>query len=148
MIRKTTTVRYLTRFRSTPTARWHRKRGVLNPTEAEQLELFFSSLRGAQSPLLLLDYDGTLADFRIDRFSARPWAGVRELLTEIQNDKRTQMRVITGRPAAEINPLLQLPGAVEVWGLHGAERLHTDGRHEMQEAPSEAAAMLDELRLL
>jgi trehalose 6-phosphate phosphatase len=120
----------------------------LNPTEAQQLDDFFCSLHDAQAPLLLLDYDGTLADFRVDRFTARPWAGVREILTEIQNDKRTQMRVITGRPAAEINPLLQLPGAVEVWGLHGAERLHTDGRREMQEAPSEAAAKLDELRLL
>jgi len=133
---------------STPTEKWHRKRGVLNPTEAEQLEAFFSSLRDAESPLLLLDYDGTLADFRIDRFTARPWAGVRELLTEIQNDGRTQLRVITGRPAGEINTLLQLKSPVEVWGLHGAERLHTDGRRELQEAPAEAMRKLDELRLV
>lgn len=120
----------------------------MNPTEAQQLDNFFNSLHDAQSPLLLLDYDGTLADFRVDRFTARPWAGVREILTEIQKDNRTQMRVITGRPAAEINPLLQLPAPVEVWGLHGAERLYTDGRRELQEAPEEAAAKLDELRLL
>jgi len=120
----------------------------LNPTEAEQLENFFSSLRGAQAPLLLLDYDGTLADFRIDRFTARPWSGVRELLTEIQKDNCTQLRVITGRPAGEINPLLQLPAPVEVWGLHGAERLFTDGRRELQEAPTEALDKLDQLRLL
>ena len=120
----------------------------MNPTEAEQLENFFSSLRGAQAPLLLLDYDGTLADFRIDRFTARPWSGVRELLTEIQKDNCTQLRVITGRPAGEINPLLQLPAPVEVWGLHGAERLFTDGRRELQEAPTEALDKLDQLRLL
>lgn len=120
----------------------------MNPTEAEQLEAFFSSLRGAESPLLLLDYDGTLADFRIDRFTARPWAGVRELLTEIQNDGRTQLRVITGRPAGEINTLLQLQSPVEVWGLHGAERLFTNGRRELQEAPRDALMKLDELRVL
>jgi len=54
--------------------------------------------------------------------------------------------VITGRPAAEINPMLQLPEPVEVWGLHGAERLFADGRHELQEAPEEARAKLEDLR--
>ncbi len=120
----------------------------MNQTEAGKLENFFSSLRNAKAPLLLLDYDGTLADFRIDRFTARPWAGVRELLTQIQNDGRTQLRVITGRPASEINPLLQLASPVEVWGLHGAERLYTDGRRELQEAPPEAAQKLEELRVI
>ncbi len=60
------------------------------------------------SPLLLLDYDGTLADFRINRFEARPWAGVRELLTAIQRQGRTKIAFITGRPAGEIPPMLGL----------------------------------------
>jgi trehalose 6-phosphate phosphatase len=118
----------------------------LNPTEAEQLDDFFSSLRSVQAPLLLLDYDGTLADFRIDRFTARPWSGVRELLAHIQSNSRTELRVITGRPADEINALLQLPSPVEIWGLHGAERLYTNGRREMQEMPPDALGKLDELR--
>ena len=99
----------------------------LNQRETDQLEDFFYSLNGAKAPLLLLDYDGTLADFRINRFDARPWAGVRELLSVIQKDNRTRLTIITGRPAGEINPMLQLPEPVEVWGLHGAERLFTDG---------------------
>lgn len=114
--------------------------------EAEKLDDFFCSLQCAQAPLLLLDYDGTLADFRINRFTARPWAGVRELLTQIQKDHGTQLRVITGRPAGEINILLQLDTPVEVWGLHGAERLFPDGTRELEDAPSEALAKLDELR--
>jgi trehalose 6-phosphate phosphatase len=118
----------------------------LNPTQ--RLENFFSSFRGATAPLLLLDYDGTLADFRLDRFTARPWDGVRELLAEMQSDNCTQLRVITGRPASEINPLLQLPAPVEIWGLHGAERLYPDGRRELEEPPPEASAKLDELRLI
>jgi trehalose-phosphatase len=119
---------------------------ILDQVEADRLDYFFHSLYKAQAPLLLLDYDGTLADFRIDRFTARPWAGVREVLNEIQRDKRTQLRVITGRPGAEINPLLQLDSPVEVWGLHGAERLHVDGRRELEPAPLEALEKLDELR--
>ena len=102
------------RFPLTLTVKWLRRRGALNQTEAEKLDDFFSLLRSSPAPLLLLDYDGTLADFRIDRFTARPWAGIRELLTEIQNDNRTQLRVITGRPAGEINPLLQLPSPLSV----------------------------------
>ncbi len=118
----------------------------LKQIELEKLETFFYSVQCAEAPLLLLDYDGTLADFRINRFEARPWAGVRELLTIIQKDKRTQLKVITGRPAGEINAMLQLPEPVEVWGLHGAERLFVDGTREMQEAPPEACEKLDELR--
>ena len=118
----------------------------LNQIELEKLEIFFNSVQSSPAPLLLLDYDGTLADFRINRHEARPWAGVRELLTIIQKDKHTRLMVITGRPAGEINPMLQLPDLVEVWGLHGAERLLPDGTREMQQAPPEACDKLDELR--
>ncbi len=118
----------------------------LKQIELEELETFFYAVQCAKAPLLLLDYDGTLADFRINRFEARPWAGVRELLASIQKDKRTQLKVITGRPAREINTMLQLPEPVEVWGLHGAERLFVDGTREMQETQPEAREKLDELR--
>ncbi len=36
------------------------------------LEEFFRSFSGKAHPLLLLDYDGTLAPFRVDRSRARP----------------------------------------------------------------------------
>ncbi len=94
----------------------------------EKLEDFFRGFAGDADPLLLLDYDGTLAPFRVDRFTARPWAGVRELLQKIQRQGRTRISMITGRPAVEIGPLLGLELAVEVWGLHGTERLYPDAR--------------------
>ena len=118
----------------------------MNRREAERLEVFFDSLQSHQDPLLLLDYDGTLSDFRINRFNAHPWAGVRELLAQVQHDNRTRLMVITGRPAGEINPMLQLETPVEVWGLHGAEHLSADGTRELEPAPAEALAKLDELR--
>jgi phosphoglycolate phosphatase-like HAD superfamily hydrolase len=92
----------------------------LNEEAAQKLENFFRALADAPASLLLLDYDGTLAPFRVDRFQARPWAGVRELLKRIQEQGRTRMIVITGRPAAEIAPMLNLDTPLEVWGLHGA----------------------------
>lgn len=115
--------------------------------DAEKLEEFFCSIERADAPLLLLDYDGTLADFRINRYAARPWAEVSELLAKIQADNRTRLAVVTGRPAGEINEMLKLPVPVEVWGLHGAERLLPDGTREMEEAPEEALAKLEELRV-
>jgi len=105
-----------------------------------------NAVAGAAHPLLLLDYDGTLAPFRINRFEARPWAGVWELLQKIQEKGRTRMVVITGRPAREIEPLLGLEPALEVWGLHGAERLFPNGRRELEEIPAETRAKLDEMR--
>ncbi len=111
----------------------------------EKLDDFFRAFTGVARPVLLLDYDGTLAPFRIDRFKARPWAGVRKLLTRIQNQGLTRVVVVTGRPAAEIAPLLGVDPAPEVWGLHGSERLHADGRREREIVPPEAHAKLDAL---
>jgi len=110
------------------------------------MEKFFRAIAHAPSSLLLLDYDGTLAGFRVDRFQSRPWAGVRDLLVRIQRQDRTRIVVLTGRPPKEIAPMLALDQPIEVWGLHGAERLHPDGRREMEEAPPALRSKLDELR--
>ncbi len=106
---------------------------------------FFRCFAGAARPALLLDYDGTLAPFRVDRFRAQPWAGVRDLLNRIQSQGRTHLVVVTGRPAQEILPLLQVEPAPEVWGLHGAERLHPDGRRELEPLSPAVRAELDAL---
>jgi trehalose-phosphatase len=119
---------------------------TLTPESAERLEEFFGAFGKGAAALLLLDYDGTLAPFRVDRFKARPWAGVRELIDRIQRQGRTRLVVITGRPAAEIAPMLGLDPPLEVWGLHGAERLYPDGRRELEQAPAATRAKLDELK--
>ncbi len=120
---------------------------AISPSAAATLDRFFHQLaRSPHRPLLLLDYDGTLAAFRVDRFQARPWAGVRRRLQRIQRHGRTRIAVITGRPAAEIAPMLALDDPIEVWGLHGAERLHLNGHRELEEVPPAARARLDELR--
>jgi trehalose 6-phosphate phosphatase len=116
-----------------------------------RLNEFFSSFGEHHAPLLLLDYDGTLAPFRVDRSKAKPFKGVREVLARIQAGSRTRIVVITGRPAHEISPLLRgyppvVKQPVEVWGLHGSERLHPDGRCELEEPAPETRRTLDQLR--
>jgi trehalose 6-phosphate phosphatase len=116
------------------------------PETEEKLDEFFGGFADGANPLLLLDYDGTLAPFRLDRFKARPWAGVRERLNLIQRQKKTRMAAISGRPAAEVAALLALEAPIEVWGLHGAERLYPDGRRELEKVSDDTLKKLDELR--
>ena len=115
------------------------------------LNTFFSAFHPGTKPLLLLDYDGTLAPFRVDRFKARPYTGVREGIARILRQGLTRLVVITGRPAREITLLLRgnppvVEQPVEVWGLHGAERIYADGRRELEQAPASTQRKLDELR--
>jgi trehalose-phosphatase len=118
----------------------------VTPEGEEKLGAFFGTWPVGANPVLMVDYDGTLAGFRVNRFLARPWAGVREVLTRIQAQGRTRLVVITGRPAGEIAPLLGLPEPVEVWGLHDAERLSPDGRRELELAPAATQARLEEVK--
>jgi len=107
------------------------------------LDAFFGTFARAAQFLLLLDYDGTLAPFRVDRYRARPYPGVAKLLKCIQEQGRTRMVVVTGRPAGEVPPLLGLVPAPEVWGLHGVERLHADGRREFDVPSPQTRARLE-----
>ena len=123
----------------------------MNEDSTKRLQEFFSTFTPATKPLLMLDYDGTLAPFRVDRHKACPYTGVREAIARILQHGHTRLVVITGRPAREIAPLLHgyppvIEQPIEVWGLHGSERLHSDGRRELEEAPPATQRRLNELR--
>jgi len=110
------------------------------------LEGLFQSLASSDESALLLDFDGTLAPFRVDPSKARLWAGVADLLGEIQQTGHTRLAIVTGRPAVEVALLLGMRVPPEIWGLHGSERLYPDGRFEQEELVSEEQALLDEAR--
>jgi len=119
----------------------------VDTTTEKKLDGYFRALAQARAAVLLLDYDGTLAGFRVDRFKARPWAGVEALLKRIQAQGRTRIAVVTGRPPEEIPAMLRLEPAVEVWGLHGALRLYPDGRREMETQAPAVREALETLRV-
>lgn len=101
--------------------------------ESKILEAFFQSVVAARQSTLLLDFDGTLAPFRVDPSRVRPWAGIASLLDQIQQTGRTRLAIITGRPAGDVAPQLGQRNFLEIWGLHGAERLYPDGSVEQEE---------------
>ncbi len=109
-----------------------------------RLAAFWDQLAAAKSAVLLLDYDGTLAPFCVDREQATPYPGIRELLISIRRDTATRLVIITGRAIDVLLPLLDLAPPPEIWGCHGWERLAADGRRLPVELPEPAVAGLGE----
>jgi trehalose-phosphatase len=99
-------------------------------------------LNDAENSVLLLDYDGTLAPFQVDRLRAYPYPGVVEVLTAIANTGRSKVVIVSGRPVAELLPLLLPLHGIEVWGSHGLEHQLADGTLRRVDATPETAGLL------
>lgn len=99
---------------------------ILN--EDLHLDTFFDKLRRVSNRALLLDYDGTLAPFRVERDEATLYPGVREILGALIDAKQLRVVIISGRAIEDLIPLLRLKQLPEIWGSHGWERLLPDGR--------------------
>lgn len=92
-------------------------------------------MKSKQPPLLLCDYDGTLAPFTSERDKAFPWPGVIEELRTVIAISGIVV-LISGRSIAEVKELSQLETGIEIWGYHGAERMTVDGIiHRINLAP-------------
>lgn len=103
---------------------------------------FHDRLASARERVLMLDYDGTLAPFRIRPEQASPYPGVVELLDELVVRHDTRVVIVSGRRAAEVAALLPLDRRPEIWGAHGWERIGPDGRTRTQEPDSEVREAL------
>ena len=108
------------------------------------LDEFLHRLTLANQAVLLLDYDGTLAPFRVERDKAFPYEGVRELLTSIRRDTKTRLIIVSGRAIDDLLPLLSLTPPPEIWGCHGWEKLEEDGQRQAVNLPDEARVGLQE----
>jgi trehalose 6-phosphate phosphatase len=95
---------------------------------------FLELVKTASERILMLDYDGTLAPFRVDRDQAFPYPGVAPLLAKIMS-AGTWIVFISGRPVQEILRLSGIQPTPEIWGSHGLERLRANGHYEMTKLP-------------
>jgi len=107
-----------------------------------QIEQFLHDVGRAPQSVLLVDYDGTLAPFTVDRQKAVPYPGVCSILQDIMDSGRTRLIIVTGRRAEEVNPLLGLHPVPEIWGSHGLQRLRPDGTVEMPQFDPKAEQSL------
>jgi trehalose 6-phosphate phosphatase len=96
-----------------------------------RLAPFLRAVGDSSQAVLLLDYDGTLAPFQVKRDRAQMYPGVALLLQEIMGQGRTRVVLVSGRDANEVLLLLNIQPRPEVWGIHGLQRLKTDGSMEM-----------------
>jgi trehalose 6-phosphate phosphatase len=117
---------------------------LTGPYSQIDLREFFRDVARSRESALLLDYDGTLAPFELDRLKAVPYPAVTGLLQDIMDTESTRVVIITGRRAQELGPLLQLSPAPEVWGTHGLERLGSDGEYQLAEMDHESLEALDQ----
>ncbi|MBD3170331.1 MAG: trehalose-phosphatase [candidate division Zixibacteria bacterium] len=103
-----------------------------------KLEKLFEEITSSPESVLFLDYDGTLAPFRIQRDKAVPYPGIRELLNGIIKKSKSRVVIISGRWTRDLIPLLNLDEKPEIWGSHGWERFYPDGRYEIAEMDEKA----------
>lgn len=115
-------------------------------SQHENVDDFLESVGRASRSVLMLDYDGTLAPFHVDRQKAVPYPGVSSLLQQIIDRERTRLVIVTGRDAREISQFLTLQPMPEIWGSHGLQRLLPGGSCEMPEIPADVADVLDSAR--
>ena len=90
-------------------------------------EIFWQRLKDADQKVMLLDYDGTLAPFQLERDKAFPYPGIREKLEQILKAGTTRVIIVSGRTLDDLLPLLGLRNPPEIWGSHGFERRLPDG---------------------
>jgi trehalose-phosphatase len=102
-------------------------------------------LRSAPRSVLMLDYDGTLAPFHIDRFAATPYPGVEERLATLSALSRVRLVLVSGRSARELRDLLPIDIKAEIWGSHGREQMKTDGAYQLFALDPVQQAALEQL---
>ncbi len=110
------------------------------------LQAILSHLRNGGGLTLFLDYDGTLVPIAPTPAEALPDAPLLELLTNLAARDTTRTIILSGRPLAELQRMLPVPG-LTLCGLYGVE-VQIDGQVVLRGPATEGAInQLDQLRM-
>ncbi|MGH9497938.1 MAG: trehalose-phosphatase [Terriglobales bacterium] len=109
-----------------------------------EIEQLMEKVAKSERSALLLDYDGTLAPFVVDRRKAFPYPGVVPTLQEIMASGRSRVIIVTGRSAPEVVALLGIHPHPEIWGGHGLEYLSPDGVRQIPPLSQDVSTALAE----
>lgn len=96
------------------------------PVRIQNVPDFWERVCRSEHNLLVLDYDGTLAPFRVDPMQAYPLAGVRATLRASVESNRFALAILSGRPVHELRTLLGQV-SIPLIGCHGFEVLDPEG---------------------
>ena len=114
----------------------------MNKDTLHKLQQFFKLFANAPAPLLMLDYDGTLAPLSARREQAFPYPGVRELLQTIVVSWRTRLVIVSSRRVPDVATLLGLDPCPEIWSLHGLQLRRCDGSAQIDILPQDTTEAL------
>jgi len=100
---------------------------ILNPNK--NLEELLKPKKG--KTLTILDYDGTIAPFKVNRYEAYPDPELLDIilkLTELFPQYITT--IISGRSAKEVQQLIGKVNNIVIWGNHGWEKIDANGSYK------------------
>lgn len=86
---------------------------------------FIEQYRNAKNRLILLDYDGTLADFKLHPDKAIPSEQLLKLLEKLNNKPSTRVIIVSGRSRSSIDKLFH-NSSLEMIAEHGAKFKHNN----------------------
>jgi trehalose-phosphatase len=115
-------------------------------TEGTDIDGFLGGLSCSEGKLLMLDYDGTLSPYHIERHEAVPYPGIRELLSKALASADCRTVIVSGRSIEDLRPLLGIESGIEIWGCHGWERLGPGGDYSPPDLDDGASSGLEEAR--
>src|SRR5450432_4037294 len=103
---------------------------------------WWDRVAAAPESVLVLDYDGTLAPFHLDRMSALPYPGVDDRLSHLLCLERTTVLLVTGRSYREMKALYPFAEQMEVWASHGWEQRPVGGPYRFFPLTDEQKTLL------
>lgn len=104
--------------------------GSLKSRSCVNLDHFFSKVSRAQECLLMLDYDGTLAPFNVDRTQSFLYPEIVSPLQKLLNTPKYRIILISGRGLEDLKMFIKdLQPLPELFGSHGIESLSKDGEY-------------------
>src|SRR5918996_5481870 len=80
--------------------------------------------------ILLLDFDGTVAEFHVDPEAPELTPERHDLLTAIAREPGVSLGIVSGRRLDDLRARTRLPNHVYHAGLHGLE-IEVDGKRQM-----------------
>jgi len=99
---------------------------ILNPNK--NLEEFLKSKKG--KTLTILDYDGTIAPFKVNRNEAYPDPELLNIILKLAElFPQYITTIISGRSAREVQKLIGGVKNITIWGNHGWERIDESGNY-------------------